>query len=284
MYKKRKIESKYGICIIIFVALLILGIMMYVMKDQRKPTMVEQGMQDAILYLERLVSYPIHFISDQIDKNREKNRIYQQYQQLQERADAIEAEISRSHELESQLEEMKSLLELNQTLTEYTYVNATVITRNLDHWYQTITIDKGKKDGIEENMAVITNQGLIGQILHTTYANSTVKLLTSADASHKISVKIEGNGEYIYGLLSGYDEKTKRYQIEGIAENTEIVKGAHVITTGFGGSIPSGILIGTVEETKTDHFDLARTVLVNASVNFDEIRFVTILKTGGVSE
>lgn len=284
MRKKRKIEKKYWIPIIVLVVIFLLGILMYFIRDQRKPTIVERGLQDVIVAVQKIISYPVRFVTDQIDQNKEKNKVYKKYKKLEAQAEQMEAELARTQELESELQEMKALLELNQTLIEYDYVNATVITRNLDHWYQTITIDKGTKDGIEENMAVVTNQGLIGQILHTNYTSSTVKLLTSTNASHKISVKIEGNDGYIYGLLSGYDTKTKRYHIEGIAENTEITEDSHVVTTGFGSKIPSGILIGTVEETVKDHFDLARTVIVQASVNFDEIRYVTVLKTGEVIE
>ena len=282
--KKRKIEKKYWILIIVFIIVFILGILMYFIREQRKPTILERGLQDIIFNVQKMISYPVRFMTNQIDKSKEKNKIYQNYKKLAEQIEQMDAEKARTKELESELQEMKALLELNQTLTEYAYVSATVIARNLDSWYQTITIDKGTKDGIEENMAVVTSQGLIGQILHTNYASSTVKLLTGVDAGHKISVKIEGNEGYIYGLLSGYDEKTKHYHIEGIAENTEIKENSSVVTTGFGNQIPPGILIGTVDETLKDHFDLARTVLVSASVNFDEIRYVTVLKTGEITE
>ena len=48
-------------------------------------------------------------------------------------------------------QELKDTLELNKTLTEYNPINATILSRNKSYWYNTITIDKGKKDGIEEN-------------------------------------------------------------------------------------------------------------------------------------
>ena len=53
-----------------------------------------------------------------------------------------------------------------------------------------------------------------------------------------------------------------------------------VTTTGLGNQFPSGILIGRVESISKDNFDLARTILVRSSVDFDDISYVTVLKKG----
>lgn len=278
MRKKRKIESRYYIVIILFLILLILGIWMYFVREKRNPNPVEQVLQDTFLFVQKIVSKPFHFVTDKIQESKDKNKIYEKYKELEKQIEQVQAVSAKNAELESELQEMKSLLKFNQTLTESSYLNATVVLRNMDSWNQTITVDQGKKQGVEEDMAVVTSQGIIGYVLHTSYFNSTVKLLTSVDENHKVSVKIEGNEGYIYGLLSSYDTKTGYYKIEGIAENTEIKEGANVITTGLGNTFPAGILLGTVIQIQKDHFDLARTVLVKPSVNFDEIRYVTILK------
>lgn len=278
MRKKRKIESRYYIVIVFFAILIILGIWMYFVREKRNPSPIEQVLQDTFLFVQKIVSKPFHFVTDKIQESKDKNKIYEKYKELEQQVEQVQAITAKNAELESELQEMKSLLEFNQTLTESSYLNATVVMRNIDGWNQTITVDKGKKQGVKEDMAVVTRQGIIGYVLHTSQFNSTVKLLTSVDANHKVSVKIEGNEGYIYGLLSSYDTNTGYYKIEGIAENTEIKEGANVITTGLGNTFPAGILLGTVAQIQTDHFDLARTISVTPSVNFDEIRYVTILK------
>ena len=128
-------------------------------------------------------------------------------------------------------------------------------------------------------MAVINNDGLIGIVTKTSKLNSTVKLLTTTDTNSKISVKIKVDEDnYIFGLLVGYDKDKKSFIIEGIAENTEIPISSMVTTTGLGNNFPSGILIGRVDKITKDNFDLARTVLVKSSVDFDNINYVTVLK------
>jgi len=125
-------------------------------------------------------------------------------------------------------------------------------------------------------MAVITSDGLIGTISKVSNLNSVVKLLTTDDINNKISVKIKVNNDYLYGLMVGYDKKTKCFIVEGIADNKEIPKGSVVTTTNFN-DIPGGILIGNVEKIKKDNFDLSRTLLVRSNVNFDNIKYVTVL-------
>lgn len=281
MRKKKKIESRYYIIIILFIITFFLGTMMYFIRDNRKLNIIEKLGKDSILTIQKIVSSPFHLVGSKINEIKEKNEVYKKYQVLLKESEQIELINAKNKELESELQEMKTMLELNQTLSETEYWNATVITRNIDGWYQTFTIDKGSSSGIKEGMDVVTDKGLLGRVIQTSNLYSTIKLLTSVDKENKVSVKIEGDGTFVYGLLSEYDAKTKQYKIEGIAENTNIQEGAAVITTGMGGSSPAGILIGTVSSIKTDHFDLARTVMVTPSVDFDTFRYVTVLKRKG---
>ena len=179
-------------------------------------------------------------------------------------------------ELERENNEMKDLLELNKSLSENSYLNASVINRNLDYFSNTLTINKGENNGVKIGMAVVTSKGLIGKIVSTSNFNSTVNLLTSNDINNKISVKIKNDDKYIYGLLSGFNDGC--LIIEGIDTNEEIIKDSVVTTTGLGGIFPSGIYVGKIDSITKDNFDLSTTVLVKSDVDFDDISFVTILK------
>ena len=84
-----------------------------------------------------------------------------------------------NNSLKQEIKELKELLNLNSTLSEYTTINATIISRNDLYWFNTVIIDKGKKDGLKKNMAVITQNGLIGKISKTTKKTSEIKLITT---------------------------------------------------------------------------------------------------------
>ena len=170
------------------------------------------------------------------------------------------------------------MLHLNKTLSEQSYLNATVINRNIDYWYNSMTIDKGSKNGVEKGMAVVTSEGLIGKIEKTTNFNSTIKLITADDTNNRISVKIKTKGKYVYGLMSGYDAKKGLFIVDGISDSTEIEKNSIVTTTGLADTFPSGIILGKVDSISSDNFDLAKTVNVKSDIDFNGISYVTILK------
>ena len=150
--------------------------------------------------------------------------------------------------LEKEIQELKETLELNRTLTEYDPINATILSRNKSYWYNTITIDKGKKDGIEENMAVITSKGLIGKISSCSYTACEVKLITSDDINFKVSIAIKTNEIDNYAILNGFDKKNNLIKATGIDKTTNINIGDKVLTSGLGEKFPGGIYIGTIEK------------------------------------
>ena len=68
-------------------------------------------------------------------------------------------------------------------------------------------------------MVVINNKGLIGKVIKTTNFTSEIKLITTNDATTKISVGIDHNDNIIHGLLNGYDYKNNLLIVEGITNN-----------------------------------------------------------------
>lgn len=279
--KKKKVEKKYVLLAMVIGIILLLVLISSIVTSKRNLTPVEMAIKDSVLFVQKIVYAPIRFVQDKVTEISKLHNIYENYQILERKvkeSDAIEA---KKRELEDELDKLKKTLQLNQTLSADSYLNATVVNRNLGYWYNTITIDKGSHHGVQIDMPVIVSEGLIGKVTKVTNFNSTVKLLTSEDINNKISVKINIDGKNVYGLLSGYDKEKQSFIVEGIADNTEIKKGSMVLTTGMGDVFPSGILVGKVTKITKDNFDLARTVEVASDVNFDDIRYVTILKRQG---
>lgn len=278
MYRKRKIEKRYVVIIILIIIMILFSIFTFGVKDGRNLTIIEKSIKDSCLFIGKIVSSPIDFVIDKIEESKEKKNIYEKYKKMQKKYEKTKLLEAKYKEVNKHLQELEDTLDINNSLIDDSYLNATVVNRDIGYWYNTITVDKGSKNGVTKDMAVITSKGLIGKITNVSNFNSTVKLLTNEDINNKISVKIEIDDNYVYGILTGYDSSTNCFQIEGISENTEIPTNSMVTTTGMGDIFPSGILIGVVKRVSTDNFDLARTVEVEPYVNFDDINYVTILK------
>lgn len=182
-----------------------------------------------------------------------------------------------NNSLKQEIKELKELLNLNSTLSEYTTINATIISRNDLYWFNTVIIDKGKKDGLKKNMAVITQNGLIGKISKTTKKTSEIKLITTNDITYKTSVMIQLEEKTQYAILNGYDQENDLLKITAIDKNINIPKDSIVITSGLG-QMPKGIYIGKVVKTEIDKYNLSQIVYVKPKQEFSNINYVTILK------
>lgn len=180
--------------------------------------------------------------------------------------------------LEKEIQELKDILDLNQTLTEYKAENATVLSRNKSYWFNTLTIDKGKNSGIKEGMAVITKAGLVGKVSKVYSSTSEIKLITSIDANFKVSVGIKVADKDTYAILNGYDYKNSLLKVVGVDKSLNIENDTPVVTSGLGDLFPRGIYVGTVEKQENDKYNLSKTLYLKTAQDFNNIHYVSILK------
>lgn len=279
MYRKKQKEKRNKIIIIcVLIFCLITGFIINVVMTDRNLTIFEKTIKDSILTVQKILAFPIDFVANKISENNEKNKMYEKYIELENQVKENEKYKVENEELKKQLSDMKELLNINDTIAEYTYLNANVINRNLDYWNDTLIINKGEHDGITKDMPVVIGTNLIGKVISTTTFNSTVRLITATDVVDKISVKIKNGDDYIYGILNGYNKENDTYTIEGISQNAKIENGSIVTTTGMGDIFPAGIVIGKITGINTDTFDLSNVLEMKSDVNFDNINYVTVLR------
>ena len=275
--KRKNINIKIFVISVVVLFAILMAITAHSLDDKKELNFFEKTIKDSVTFVEKILYAPIGFVKEKVEMFTETKDLYKKYTKLKEKVEKTDLYYAQIEELQKEVAELKSTLELNSTLSEYSYVNATVVNRNVGYWYNTLVIDKGSKNGIKEGDAVITNQGLIGKIINVSNFSSTIMLLTSDDVSNKISIKITSDDGKHYGLLIGYDIKENIYNIEGITDSDKIEEGDIVSTTGLTDYFPSGILIGTVSKVVKDEYDLNSIIEVNPSVKFDDISIVTVL-------
>ena len=278
MLKKKNLEKNYIVLIVIIIIMLILGILSYSLKKKEKLNTFETILKDGIVSIENVIFYPFRSLVNSVNDFKLLKDVKKENDILKKEIDKHESIIAENTELKRQLDALKQELNINYTLTDYDYVNATVTSRNINYWYNTITINKGSKDGIKVEMPVINSNGLLGKVINTTNYTSTVRLITTSDTNNKISVSIISDNEKLNGVINGYNFDTKTLLVEGISNTKTVRIGDFVYTSGLGGVFPSGILVGTVESITTDSYDLSKIINVKLSANFDDINFVSVLK------
>lgn len=276
--KKQSISKKYILILIIILIILLLIIFSFTLKEDRKLSKAESLLKDCLIYSEKIITYPFNYIKENIKEYKKLKDVNKNNNILEtsiDRIDSIEAE---NIELRRQLETLKEELNINYTLSDYEYLNATVVSRNVGYWHNKITINKGTYNGVEKDMVVISSKGLIGKVIKTSTFTSDVRLITTSDTSNKISVHISNGDNNLYGLINSYDYNKNVLELEGISNTKDVNIGDYVYTSGLGGVFPTGILIGIVEEITTDSYDLAKIIKVKPSADFNDINYVSILK------
>lgn len=273
-----KYPLRYIILIVIIFFLLLMAIFSYTLKTDRKLNVVESLIRDTITGVSKFFYIPINYVVNLFDDFNELNNVKKENDLLRNELTKIDSINTQNIELKRQLKMLQEELNIEYSLTDYEYLNATITSRNIGFWYNTITIDKGSYNGVREDMIVINSKGLIGRVVSTTNFTSSVKLITTNDTNNKLSVLVTNSDYSLYGLLYNYNIEEGVLEVEGIS-NTEIVNiNDLVYTSGMGGIFPSGILIGTVSAIDTDAYGLSKIIKVKPAVDFSSLNYVTVLK------
>ena len=274
MFKRKKLDLKFIVIIIVVVIISLLTFFHFYFLDDRPLTKVEKIIKDGLIFTENIIFSPFRVWLNYY----ELRDIKEDYRKLLNDTSSNEVLESENESLKRTIEELKELLKIDEILTDYDKLNATVTDRNINYWNNTLVLNKGEKDGVLEGMAVVTNKGLIGRIIKVTYFTSEVKLITTSQTNSKISAGIVLDNDYLYGIISGYDQDDKGIILSGISSNKEIPIGSNVTTSGFGGLFPSGIHIGKVKSIKYDSYGLSKEIRIESDVDFDNVRYVSILR------
>ena len=276
--KRKKLELRYIILIVTVIFIILVAILSYSLKTNKQLSTFESIVKDVVVEIQKITYMPVKNFNTVISDYKSLKKVLEENKILKSNIDKIESLEAENNELKQEINDMKNELNIEHVLSDYDYLNATVVSRNASTWYNNLTIDKGSHNGIKEGMVVINSTGVIGKTTNVSTFSSDVKLITTTDTNNKISVTIQSNGKKLTGLINGYDYKTKNLEIEGISNTDTVSVGDQVYTSGLGGVFPSGILIGKLKSITTDVYDLSKIINVEPSANFEDINYVTVLK------
>jgi rod shape-determining protein MreC len=133
-------------------------------------------------------------------------------------------------------------------------VPAEVITRDSSTWWRTVTVNRGKQDGIDSDMPVVTDEGLVGKTT-TVSANITIVLLVS-DENCRVAANVEGTREQ--GIVTGERVAggvAPLLNLNFLSKQANLQPGQKAYTSGVGGVFPPGLLIGAVKEFRVRELD-----------------------------
>jgi len=225
--------------------------------------------------LQKLLSRGTFLVRDTIVNIPEFFRLKSENEALQKKVNELEQYKVMLSEYQQENANLRSMLGLKTRSFEYEMTAAQVIGRDPTNWFNVIIIDKGQDHGIEKDMAVITDKGLVGCVFETGKNSSKVLLLT--DERSSVSAMIQRTRDN--GILKGtIDPAPKGYvKMEFLPQDATLIKGDTVITSGLGGLLPKGILIGEVVEANKQPHDLTQYAIVKPVVDLNKLEYVFVI-------
>jgi rod shape-determining protein MreC len=234
---------------------------------------IRSGISTAFSPLESVASKifsPIgNFTSDLKNFNQSKKKI----EQLTKEVDLLKSEQILDQDTVGQLSQLKNVLDLAGR-GGYKVVAAKVINRGSSATFkQTITIDAGRKSGVENNMTVISDSGLVG-VVKSVASNSAIVLLMS-DPTFKIGVRIAGTQSI--GVVSGQGGST--YLLQLLDATGEIKKGDVLVARGSQDGKPfiPGVPVGTVTTVQSNASSITQNADVIGISNLERIGVVAVV-------
>lgn len=174
-------------------------------------------------------------------------------------------------------EELREALSLKDRFAEYKIIGSNVIARDAGNWFNVFTVDVGRKDGIDVDMAVISNsRGLVGKILVSDATSSKVMSIIDADSQVAGWISKSGGHVIVRGDLALKDKGLCR--MDYIAADVDVEAGDVIETSGLGGIYPKGIVIGKVKETRKINSEFNRYAIIEPAVDFKRLEEVYVLK------
>lgn len=272
-----KLFNRNKMLIILFGIILLILFIGFSMTDRESTTRAEQFTGDTVAASQSIIGAPVQFVSNIFSNITGLFGASDENEELRAQLEMVPQMHSDIERLEAENEKLRDALEVSSK-REYDTINSRVISRSQDQWLNNFTIDKGENDGIEEGMAVMTPEGLIGMVKRVNGNSSFVEMITTNVSQNNLSVEIQHEDETEYGAVDHYDSERGLLVIDNIKNNATVEAGDEVFTSGLVGDFPEGLIVGEVMEVENDEHGLSQNAFIQLASDPSEVDVVFVLE------
>ncbi|MFS0727363.1 rod shape-determining protein MreC [Paenibacillus sp. 1P07SE] len=265
--------------------ILFIAVMGFSLSDRKDLTWPEKFLNDTVGYVQQWFYKPAGYIAGLFEDIRTMRELYEENERLKLLVASYSRDKSKYNRIEQTIADLQAKLnftEEQKNRNNYTYMIAQVVSVSPDAYNKTLKINLGSRHGLKEDMAVVTEHGLIGLISSVSPFTSNVTPITELDGQSAnpkwISATVEGKEDVSFGIIESYNIENGQLLMTKIAEDDPLAEGDIVITSGRGGVFPVGIVIGTVDSRQVGDFGLTHTAFINPSAEFDKLSEVLVVK------
>ncbi len=243
--------------------------------NRKAPTFVENSYGSVITPLQSFNSSIFDWFGNIAGYFKGITNLNTENRELKEDLLEARAELNRLKLVESENIQLEALVKLQQDYSQYSTIGAKVIAKDPGNWFDTFIINKGTNYGLEKNMVVMNEDGLVGKISECGYNYSkVVSIINDSDAVSAESLRTNDIG-YVVADFSG-DAKCKMQYSD---KNSDILVGDEIVTSHLSEIFPEGISIGHVSKLTVDSQTSMQYAIIEPSVDFSKLKYVLVLDT-----
>ena len=265
------------LAVAIFLAVL-LSVLAIVTSGQRvKLTALEGAVGEVVTPVQGFMYRIATSVSKLFRSIGERRQLTAKYEELKDRVAQLEQQQLKMDETVRENERLRTLLDFKEDRDLFTVTGVRITGKDPGNWFNTLTADKGSKDGITVNMAVVTDKGLIGRV--TDVGSHWSKVRTIVDGQSSVSALIERTRDN--GMVKGNNTLTFEdglCQMINLPLDSDVVIGDRIITSGLDGIFPKGINIGEVVEVSSEKRETYKTAIVKPDADFLRIEEVLVIR------
>jgi len=176
---------------------------------------------------------------------RDSGVLLEENEQLRQEIERLSINLARLELLDQDNVELSEALSLSQRYPNFDKVGARIIAWDSNNWNSSFIIDKGERDGIQQNMVVLAQGGLVGRVSSVGPRSARVTPIIDDNSAVGGTTLRTGDFGFVRGDLTFRNRNLVRADFP---LDADVLEGDQVRTSGLGDIYPPGLIIGTVLE------------------------------------
>lgn len=265
-------NSKY---ILIAVSVLCLVFIVTSFFSDKLAAPLKNAVSSVVVPLQKGMNYMGLWVSDSVDNMQDINRLIDENEKLNEKINELTVENNQLRQDSYELDRLRELYQLDDKYPGYEKIGARVIGSSSDNWYTTFMVDKGSDDGIEVDMNVIADGGLVGIVTKVGHNYSVIK--TVVEDNNFVSAMLIDSGDTctVKGDIELLDQGLAHLQY--FKSGLTIRNGDKIVTSNISDKYLPGLLIGYAKDVKNDANNLTLSGYLVPAVDFEHLQEVLII-------
>lgn len=271
---KHKLKTKH---LITMMTILCIGLIVLSLSSRFSFAPVRNALGYVVVPFQNGINQVGTWMNDQKKGFQSMKSLAEENEKLKEQVEELKVKNSNLVQDQEEAERLRALYNLDQEYSEYEKIGAQVIGKDAGNWYSTFIINRGSEDGVETDMNVIADGGLVGIVTGTGAHWATVRSIIDDSSNVSASVTSISQNCMVTGDLEMMDEGKIRF-IQLTDKENQVQEGDKVVTSSVSNKFLKGILIGYISEVQDDSNNLTKNGTIIPAVDFSDIQEVLVIK------